>query len=58
MCITESSNIDPFSLLLAKEANLFVRDPAFAAELHASIGRAIASGAREVLADELSLIHI
>ena len=39
-----SSNIDPFSLLLAKEANLFVRNPAFAAELHASVGQAIASG--------------
>ena len=49
-----SSNIDPFSLLLAKEANLFVRNPAFAAELHASVGHAIASGAREVLADELT----
>ncbi len=49
-----SSNIDPFSLLLAKEANLFVRDPAFAAELHASVGRAITEGAREVLADELT----
>ena len=49
-----SSNIDPFSLLLAKEANLFVRNPAFAAELHVSVGHAIASGAREVLADELT----
>jgi len=49
-----SSNIDPFSLLLAKEANLFVRNPAFAAELHASVDRAIASGAREVLAGELT----
>ena len=28
-----SSNIDPFSLLLAREANLFVNDQAFAAEL-------------------------
>ena len=49
-----SSNIDPFSLLLAKEANLFVRNPAFAAELHASVRHAIASGAREMLADELT----
>ena len=49
-----SSNIDPFSLLLAKEANLFVRNPAFAAELHVSVGHAIASGAREVLAGELT----
>ncbi|MEO8526113.1 MAG: cardiolipin synthase ClsB [Caldimonas sp.] len=28
-----SSNLDPFSLLLAREANVFVRDDAFAAEL-------------------------
>jgi cardiolipin synthase len=49
-----SSNIDPFSLLLAKEANLFVRNPAFAAELHSSLGDAITDGAREVLADELT----
>ncbi|MEP6740205.1 MAG: cardiolipin synthase ClsB [Caldimonas sp.] len=28
-----SSNLDPFSLLLAREANIFVRDDAFAAEL-------------------------
>jgi len=49
-----SSNIDPFSLLLAKEANVFVRNPAFAAELQASVGHAIASGAREVLAAELT----
>jgi cardiolipin synthase A/B len=29
-----SSNIDPFSLLLAREANVFVRESAFATELH------------------------
>ncbi|MEO8923036.1 MAG: phospholipase D-like domain-containing protein, partial [Caldimonas sp.] len=28
-----SSNLDPFSLLLAREANVFIRDDAFAAEL-------------------------
>ncbi|MCZ2136450.1 MAG: cardiolipin synthase ClsB [Burkholderiales bacterium] len=36
-----SSNIDPFSLLLAREANVFVRDDAFAARLHASLVHAI-----------------
>lgn len=49
-----SSNIDPFSLLLAKEANLVVRDAVFAGELEASLKHAMAIGARELLADELS----
>ncbi len=35
-----SSNIDPFSLLLAREANLVVQDAGFASELHASLSRA------------------
>ena len=34
-----SSNIDPFSLLLAREANLFVKDKAFATELHEDLQR-------------------
>jgi cardiolipin synthase len=42
-----SSNIDPFSLLLAREANLVVRDAGFAAELRASLtGWCGARGAR------------
>ena len=41
-----SSNIDPFSLLLAKEGNLVVRDRRFAAELQASLTEAMADGAR------------
>jgi cardiolipin synthase len=41
-----SSNIDPFSLLLAREANVFVNDRAFAGELRDSIERAMNSGAR------------
>ena len=36
-----SSNIDPFSLLLAREANVFVRDAAFAGALKASLDEAI-----------------
>ena len=48
-----SSNIDPFSLLLAKEANLFVRDHKFAGELRQSIRQAMAEGAHEILPDEL-----
>ncbi len=43
-----SSNIDPFSLLLAREANVVVRDDGFAAGLRTSLLAAIASGAREL----------
>ncbi|RIX48947.1 MAG: cardiolipin synthase ClsB [Rhodocyclales bacterium GT-UBC] len=48
-----SSNIDPFSLLLAKEANLVVDDRRLACELHESIETAIREGAREILAETL-----
>jgi cardiolipin synthase len=43
-----SSNIDPFSLLLAREANLVAEDRRFAAELRASLREAIEHGARVV----------
>ena len=43
-----SSNIDPLSLLLAREANVFVDDAAFAAELRLSLHQAIEQGARAV----------
>ncbi len=49
-----SSNIDPFSLLLAKEANLVVCDETFAAELQASIHDAMAGGAREMGHEEVA----
>ena len=49
-----SSNIDPFSLLLAREANLVVRDLGFAQTLRASLQRAMDSGAREIGNDELA----
>ncbi|HXE39462.1 MAG TPA: cardiolipin synthase ClsB [Azonexus sp.] len=49
-----SSNIDPFSLLLAKEANLIVNDGVFAGELRASIHDAMAGGAREMHDADLS----
>ncbi len=39
-----SSNIDPFSLLLGREANVFVDDVGFAAELRASLEEAIRVG--------------
>jgi cardiolipin synthase len=48
-----SSNIDPFSLLLAREANVVVRDNDFAAGLAASLKRAIAADAREITAADL-----
>jgi cardiolipin synthase len=49
-----SSNIDPFSLLLAKEANLVVRDALFGSELRNSLKQAIAEGAHELQAEDLS----
>ncbi|NOU25911.1 MAG: cardiolipin synthase ClsB [Methylotenera sp.] len=43
-----SSNIDPFSLLLAREANVIVLDQAFATELKQSIESSIQEGAQRV----------
>lgn len=43
-----SSNIDPMSLLLAREANLFVEDRRFASELRRSLHLAMREGARRV----------
>ena len=43
-----SSNLDPLSLLLAREANVFVRDDVFAAELRAHLLDAIAHHGRRV----------
>ena len=43
-----SSNIDPFSLLLAKEANVVALDPRFAGQLHLSIEQALRDGASEL----------
>jgi cardiolipin synthase len=43
-----SSNLDPLSLLLAREANVFVRDDAFAAELRGHLLQAIAQQGRRV----------
>jgi cardiolipin synthase len=47
-----SSNIDPFSLLLSREANVVVRDAAFAQQLRASLDDAITGSAREVRAED------
>lgn len=43
-----SSNIDPYSLLMSREANLFVRDPDFAAKLRIELVQMIQTGARRV----------
>ena len=43
-----SSNLDPFSLLLAREANVFVRNDAFAAELRSHLLQAMAQQGRRV----------
>ena len=48
-----SSNIDPLSLLLAREANVVVEDPGFAALLRESLGRAMEAGAARVQAEGL-----
>ena len=43
-----SSNLEPLSLLLAREANVFVRDPAFAGELRTHLMDAIEHHGRRV----------
>ena len=43
-----SSNIDPYSLLMSREANVFVRDAAFADQLRGELSRMIAAGARPI----------
>ncbi|MBI4741568.1 MAG: hypothetical protein HY777_08515 [Betaproteobacteria bacterium] len=43
-----SSNIDPFSLLLAREANVVARNTRFAEELRASLNKAMDEGATEL----------
>jgi len=46
-----SSNIDPFSLMLALEANVVALDAGFAAALRASLLQAIGEGAQQVAPD-------
>jgi cardiolipin synthase A/B len=48
MACVGSSNIDPFSLLLAREANLFVDDAGFAAELRNDLEASIRKAATPV----------
>jgi cardiolipin synthase len=53
-----SSNIDPFSLLLAQEGNVVVQDPAFAAQLAASLEAAIAEGAEELTGRDIGRLSL
>jgi cardiolipin synthase len=48
-----SSNIDPFSLLLAREANVVVDNRDFAAGLHSSLMNAIESGGKVIHHEDL-----
>jgi cardiolipin synthase len=50
-----SSNLDPFSLLLAREANVVVRDAVFAQALQDSLHQAIQTGATRV--DLQTFVH-
>ncbi|NJM32563.1 MAG: cardiolipin synthase ClsB [Limnobacter sp.] len=43
-----SSNLDPLSMLVAREANVVIDDKTFAAELAESVNHAIASEARQI----------
>jgi cardiolipin synthase len=45
-----SSNIDPFSLFLASEANVVVDDEAFGASLSQSLKRTMETDCRQILA--------
>jgi cardiolipin synthase len=46
-----SANLDPFSLLVAREANIVVRDPRFASTLQSQLDLAIRSHSTEITAD-------
>lgn len=48
-----SSNIDPFSLLLSREANVVVEDRAFAQLLRQGLDQEIREGAQQVLMDHV-----
>jgi len=52
-----SSNIDPFSLFLAREANVFVKNKHFAATLHQDISAAINNGAYQIKEKEWAKGH-
>ncbi len=53
-----SSNLEPFSFFLAREANLVVRDEAFAKSLRSSLFRAIESGGMPVATVDLNPLSL
>jgi cardiolipin synthase len=53
-----SSNIDPFSLLLARESNIVVENASFASKLHTDIQKSIDTGASLVSADDWQRVHM
>ena len=53
-----SSNIDPFSMLLAREANIMVQNTAFATDLRSEICNSIREGAHQVSAKEWLQGHL
>jgi cardiolipin synthase len=50
-----SSNIDPYSLLMAREANVVVRDPYFSEQLRDELRKMIDDGARRVRSQHWAL---
>ena len=53
-----SSNIDPFSLLLAREANVLVLDKKFAQELRADILKTITDGGVQIVIEKWQRRHL
>jgi cardiolipin synthase len=53
-----SSNIDPFSLLLAREANIFIWDKSFASQLKKNIEEDIRLGGTEILLKDWDKSHL
>ncbi|MFL9609264.1 cardiolipin synthase ClsB [Methylobacillus sp. Pita2] len=53
-----SSNLDPFSLMLAREANIMVQDKGFNAELKADLEKAIAEKSVKVRPEDWSRRHV
>ena len=53
-----SSNIDPFSLLLAREANIFIVDKSFTSQLKKNIQDDIRLGGTEILLKDWDKSHL
>lgn len=53
-----SSNLDPFSLLLAREANIFVRDMVFSGQLRADLLRVLQDESAQIRQEDLHQSHL